>query len=81
MNVKLILGRIKAVAESVGYKVTTYANHLIIYNDEFKADVTVIDDEVIIIQSRGFPYDRINIMNVFELMKKTNEELLHVLGL
>lgn len=73
--------KISRLAESKGYNTTTYANHLIIYNDEFKADITVIDNEVIIIQSRGFPHDRINVVKVFDLMKKDDEELLHVLGL
>jgi hypothetical protein len=58
-----------------------YSNHLIIYGSEFKADVTVIDDNVIIVETRDFPKDRIQIMKVEDLMEKSNEEISSLLGM
>ncbi|MEM1646258.1 MAG: hypothetical protein QXL96_10445 [Ignisphaera sp.] len=80
ITVKQVLERIMRIAESLGYSVTLYSNHLIIYNSEFKTDVTVIDD-IIIIQSRGFPKDRINIIKAFEIVNKSDKELTDLLNL
>ncbi|MEL9969743.1 hypothetical protein AAGT10_00635 [Sulfolobus tengchongensis] len=81
ITVKQVLERIMRIAESLGYSVTLYSNHLIIYNSEFKTDVTVIDDDIIIIQSRGFPKDRINIIKAFEIVNKSDKELIDLLNL
>lgn len=54
---------------------------MIIYNDELKTDITVIDDNVIIIQTRGFPHDRVDVINVFDLMEKSDGELISLLKL
>jgi len=64
-----------------GYKIKTYSNHLIIYGSEFKADITVIDDNVIIIETRDFPNDRIQIMKINDLMEKPKEEIISLLGM
>ena len=81
ITVKQVLERIMRIAKSLGYSVTLYSNHLIIYNSEFKTDVTVIDDDIIIIQSRGFPKDRINIIKAFEIVNKSDKELIDLLNL
>jgi hypothetical protein len=43
--------------------------------------VTVIDDNVIIVETRGFPEDRIQIMKVEDLMEKPDEEITSLLGM
>jgi hypothetical protein len=72
--VKDLLERISKAVMRKGYGVETYSNHLLIYGSEFKADITVIDDYIIIIQTRDFPKDNVEIM-------KADEELLPLLGI
>ena len=79
--VKEVLERISGVAMRKGYGVEAYSNHLLIYSSEFKADITVIDDYIIIIQTRDFPKDDVRIMKVEDLVKKADEELLSLLGI
>ncbi|BCU68614.1 hypothetical protein HS7_20510 [Sulfolobales archaeon HS-7] len=81
LTIKQVLDRIIRVAEMRGYNVEAYDNHLIIYGDEFKTDVTVIDDNVIMIQSRGYPKDRIDIVKAFEIVNKNDKELIDLLNL
>ena len=64
-----------------GYKIKLYSNHLIIYGTEFKADITVIDDNIIIIETRGFPRDRIKIVKVKDLIMKSDDEISELLGI
>jgi hypothetical protein len=78
---KDVLEKISNIAIQHGYKIKTYSNHLIIYGSEFQADVTVIDDNVIIVETRGFPEDRIQIMKVEDLMEKPDEEISSLLGM
>jgi hypothetical protein len=79
--VKEVLERISGVVMRKGYGVEAYSNHLLIYGSEFKADITVIDDYIIIIQTRDFPKDNVKIMKVEDLVKKADEELLSLLGI
>jgi hypothetical protein len=79
--VKDLLERISGAVMRKGYSVEAYSNHLLIYGSEFKADITVIDDYIIIIQTRGFPKDSVGIMKVEDLIKKADEELLSLLGI
>jgi hypothetical protein len=44
-------------------------------------DITVIDDNVIIVQTRGFPRDRIEIVRVKDLLGKSDEEIAMLLGI
>jgi hypothetical protein len=79
--VKEVLERISKAVMRKGYGVEAYSNHLLIYGSEFKADITVIDDYIIIIQTRDFPKDNVKIMKVEDLVKKADEELLPLLGI
>jgi len=79
--VKDLLERISKAVMRKGYGVEVYSNHLLIYGSEFKADITVIDGYILIIQTRDFPKDDVRIVKVEDLVKKADEELLSLLGI
>ncbi|ACP55441.1 hypothetical protein [Saccharolobus islandicus] len=81
LSVKEVLERIMNIVRQRGYETETYSNHLIIYDSEFKVDITVIDDNIIIVESRDFPKDKIRIVKVREMIEKDDIELLRLLNL
>jgi hypothetical protein len=81
LTVKQVLERIENIARQRGYDTTTYSNHLIIYSMEFKVDISIIDDNIIVVETRDFPKDRIIILKVHDLINRTDTELLSLLNL
>jgi hypothetical protein len=81
LTVKEVIERIINIAKQRGYKTETYSNHLIIYDSEFKTDITIIDDNIIVVETRDFPKDRIIILKVHDLINRTDAELLSLLNL
>jgi len=81
MLIKEVIERIINIAKQRGYRTETYSNHLIIYDSEFKTDITIIDDNIIVVESRDFPKDRIIILKVRDIINKTDAELLSLLNL
>ena len=81
MTIGQILERVIHIVKRHGYETETYSNHLVVYGSEFKADITVIDDNIIIIETRGFPRDKIKIVKVKDLIMKSDDEISELLGI